>query len=153
MSSSQINIASKKSRLFWSMSIFSLLLLGGISIYYMNTRPDLGESNDLLAVADIENGKAISQACTACHSIFEGERNIVGPNLFGIVGAKRARNKTYPYSDALLKMKDKTWTTDALYEWLGDPAEFAPGTKMPYNGLLDPQDRMDLIAYLISINK
>ena len=111
------------------------------------------QSNDMLNVADIANGELIAKTCTACHSFEEGGPNKVGPNLFGIVGARVAQNDSFQYSEAFIKLRQtqQIWTTDALYEWLRDPSGFAPGSKMSFGGLLDPQDRMDLIAYLITL--
>ena len=37
---------------------------------------------------------------------------------------------------------------DNLDEWLTSPRKFAPGTKMTFAGLSDPQDRADVILYL-----
>jgi cytochrome c len=107
--------------------------------------------NDLLRAADAREGAKIAKACMACHSFGAGEPRKVGPNLFGIVGAQVARQKDFPYSEALLRLRDRIWTTDDLYEWLRDPAAYAPGTTMSFGGLLDPQDRMDLIAYLMTV--
>jgi cytochrome c len=109
---------------------------------------DLGRSNHLIEAADVVSGQAISMACVACHSMVKTEPNKLGPNLFGIAGARIARKKKYVYSEALKKLSDKYWTIDNLDEWLKDPESFAPGNKMSLEGLSDPQDRMDLIAYL-----
>lgn len=105
----------------------------------------------MLQAADVKNGAEIAKACTACHSFKFGEPNKFGPNLFGIFGAKHAHDKEFAYSEALKKMNSQIWTVDNLYKWLKNPAAYAPGTKMSYGGLLDPQDRLDLIAYLMTL--
>ena len=97
------------------------------------------------------SGQQLAKSCGACHSFHEGEARKVGPNLFGIVGARIASRSDFPYSEAMLALRDRIWTTDELYEWLRDPSDYAPGTKMSYGGLADPQDRMDLIAYLMTL--
>lgn len=110
------------------------------------------EKNDMLQAADISVGQTISLRCGACHSLSKAdEPGKIGPNLFGIVGAKHARRADYAYSNALKQLKDRTWTVDNLYKWLRDPEAYAPGTLMPYAGLMDPQDRLDLIAYLMTL--
>jgi len=106
------------------------------------------ERHDMLAAASIDVGHSISLTCTVCHTFDKGGPTESGPNLFGIVGAKHARDKKYPYSGALKKMKDRVWTVDNLDKWLAYPSTYAPGTTMSFGGLIDPQDRADLIAYL-----
>lgn len=109
------------------------------------------EVNNMLAAASINEGKQIALICIACHSLKKDGPNKIGPNLFGIVGAKKGRKKNYDYSPAFKKMKQGTWTVDELSEWLKDPEEFVPGNKMSFLGILDPQDRMDVIAYLMTL--
>lgn len=114
---------------------------------------DPGLDNDMLKAADVATGAQFARACTTCHAFGRNEviEGKVGPNLFGIYGAPIARQAGYDYSEALLKLKDRRWTVEALDRWLRDPAEFAPGSLMTFSGLLDPQDRMDLIAYLMTV--
>jgi cytochrome c len=145
-----------------------LILLG--TGFYLNRHPstkseapiasppspkDIGESNDMLAAADANTGKTLFEGCSACHSVSEGtpqgEPFKVGPSLFAVVGRKIASKDGYSYSEALKAMRGKTWTIDALNEWIRDPSSFIPGTKMSFSGLLDPQDRMDVIAYLMTL--
>lgn len=109
------------------------------------------EINDMFKAANFSNGKRLFSYCIVCHAIKSNESNGRGPNLFGIVGAKQARKKNFNYSFALQKRKDKIWTVDELYLWLRDPQAYAPGTKMIFGGLADPQDRMDIIAYLMTL--
>lgn len=104
----------------------------------------------LLATADVKKGEALSKACLACHSFEQGGANKVGPNLYGIVNAKKAHQGDFPYSDVIKGMaaKGDTWTYDNLNHFLYKPAGYAPGTKMSFPGLKKPQDRADVIAYL-----
>lgn len=102
----------------------------------------------MLAAASVKNGHDISLTCGVCHTFDKGGPDQTGPNLFGIVGAKHAHEKGFAYSDALRKMEKRLWTTDELDKWLKEPGSYAPGTKMAFGGLLDPQDRADVIAYL-----
>jgi cytochrome c len=146
-----INAKSKKIRNIFGLAVFFILLLAGSYLFIGSSQTIVGEKNDMLDAADIKNGEAISMSCTVCHTFNEGGPNKTGPNLFGIFGAKHAHLKGYAYSDALLRMKDQTWTVDELYKWLRDPSAYAPGTKMSFSGLLDPQDRLDLIAYLMTL--
>ncbi len=40
------------------------------------------------------------------------------------------------------------WTPTNLFAYLENPKAVVPGTKMAFAGLKDPQDRIDVIAYL-----
>ena len=42
----------------------------------------------LLASANIENGKRVAKKCLQCHTFDKGGRNMVGPNLYGVVAVK-----------------------------------------------------------------
>ncbi len=70
------------------------------------------------------------------------------PNLYATVGEAIAEGKAgFAFSDALKKVGG-TWTFDQLNKWLTSPRDFAPGTKMSFAGLGNPEDRANLIVYL-----
>ena len=52
-----------------------------------------------------------------------------------------------------LKTTDIVCNEKTLDVWLTNPKEFIPGTKMPFAGLKDPQERADMIAYLKEATK
>jgi cytochrome c len=47
-----------------------------------------------------------------------------------------------------LSKKGGTWNWDNLSQWLSSPKAFAPGTKMTFAGLSNPEDRANVIAFL-----
>lgn len=100
-----------------------------------------------LAKADAAKGAAIFNKCTACHTITKGGANGTGPNLWHVLGEPVGKGKGYAFSSAL-SGKGGTWNWTNLSEWLANPRAFAPGTKMTFAGLSNPQERADLIAYL-----
>ena len=105
----------------------------------------------LLATADADAGRKIFKKCGACHNIDKGGKNKVGPDLYGIIGADRARRSDFSYSDAM-KEKGGKWTYEDLAKFLHSPKDFIPGTKMTFAGLKKPQDIADVIAYLRTMN-
>ncbi len=114
--------------------------------------PGLPPLDPLLAKADPERGQAFTKKiCVACHNFKEGGPNMVGPNLYGVVGRPRASVASYTYSSAL-KGKPGTWTYAELNQWLYKPSAYAPGTKMAYAGIGNDQTRADVIDYLHTLS-
>jgi cytochrome c len=103
----------------------------------------------MFASADLAKGQAlVQQQCSACHSLSKGGAAGVGPNLYGIVGAKMFSQSGFSYSDAAKAKAGAAWTPDSLSDWLKDPQTYAPGTAMSYAGVKNDQTRADVIAYL-----
>jgi cytochrome c len=100
-----------------------------------------------LAKADPAKGQQVFNKCAACHNADKGGSNQVGPNLWDVIGEPIGQGKGFTFTDALSK-KGGTWNWDNLSQWLTSPRAFAPGTKMSFAGLSNPQDRADVIAFL-----
>ncbi|WP_343343966.1 cytochrome c family protein [Sphingomicrobium sp. XHP0239] len=100
-----------------------------------------------LATADASRGETVFAKCTACHNAAAGGPNALGPNLYGVMGSNIASKAGFAYSDALSGI-DGSWQWDNMSEWLRSPRGFAPGNKMTFAGLGDPQDRADLMLWL-----
>lgn len=101
-------------------------------------------------VANIENGMKISAKCKACHTFDNGGADRTGPNLWGIVGASVAHREGYAYSSAMVAKKAEfgVWDKEHLNAYLENPKDYIPGTKMQFNGIKNPAERADLIAWL-----
>jgi cytochrome c len=110
-----------------------------------------GSLPDLLKAADPANGAKIAAKCKACHDFTKGGPNKVGPNLWGIVGAKHAHADGFNYSDAI-KGLSGDWTYENLDKFLTKPKDYAPGTKMAFPGLPKPEDRAAVLAYLRTLS-
>jgi len=102
---------------------------------------------EALAVADISKGKKIFKKCGACHTVEEGAKNKVGPNLWNIVNRDIAVVEGFKYSDAIQSVGG-TWTPEALNAFLENPKTYVPGTKMAFSGLKKQGDRAHLIVFL-----
>ncbi len=101
----------------------------------------------LLAKADAEAGKALFSKCKACHNVEKGKPKGVGPNLFGVVNRPKASSEGFDYS-AAMKAKGGEWTFANLAAFITNPKGYVAGTKMVFNGVSDPQEVANLIAYL-----
>ena len=100
------------------------------------------------ASADRENGERQAQICRACHSFDAGGPDMIGPGLHGFFGREAGAVAGFDYSSAILDV-DFVWTPRALDAWLQQPGRFLPGNRMAFAGVGKPQDRADLIAYLL----
>ena len=100
------------------------------------------------AQADYSLGRRTFKNCQSCHTITEGGRHLVGPNLHGIFGRTVGTAKGFQYSKAL-EAADFTWTPERLEEWLDNPRDYLPGNRMTFAGVHRPADRHAVIAYLM----
>jgi cytochrome c len=94
-------------------------------------------------------GEQSFKKCLPCHSIGEGAKNKVGPELNGIDGRHSGTAEGYSYSDAN-KNSGITWNKDAFLEYIKDPRAKIPGTKMIFPGIKNEKEAGDLWAYLAS---
>lgn len=101
----------------------------------------------LLATADIAKGEAVFKKCAACHTINQGGANGIGPNLWAAMGKPHGHVPGFAYSDAL-KSVPGNWDWEGMDKWLANPKKYAPGTKMTFAGLGNPEERANLILYL-----
>ena len=102
-----------------------------------------------LATADAAAGEQVFKKCTACHNADQGGANALGPALYGVMGNPVGAHPGFAFTDAL-KGKGGTWDWDTMSAWLASPKKFAPGTKMTFAGLSNPQDRANVMAFLNS---
>ncbi|KIN62396.1 Cytochrome c, class I [Sulfitobacter noctilucicola] len=103
----------------------------------------------LMAEADISKGEGVFRKCSACHKV-DGTDG-VGPHLNGVVGRDVASVDGFGYSGALTSLEGD-WTEEALFGFLLNPKGYAPGTTMGFAGLKKPADKVNVIAYLQSLN-
>ncbi len=99
--------------------------------------------------ADRSNGERQAQICKACHSVDRDGPNMIGPALHGFFGTKAGSRSGFGYSE-VMQSADFVWTPAALDAWLAQPGRFLPGNRMTFGGVLEQEDRDDLIAYLLT---
>ena len=101
---------------------------------------------------DAAAGKTSFNKCMACHSIGEGAKNKVGPELNGLDGRKSGTAPDYNYSDAN-KNSGITWNEAKFKEYIKDPKAKVPGTKMAFAGIKNENEINDLWAYVSQFDK
>lgn len=88
--------------------------------------------------------------CVVCHSLEKGGEFRVAPNLWGIVGAEKARDRSwYNYSPALIEYGG-TWTVEDLDLFLADAEAFAPGSTKSIR-VTNPEERAEIIEFLMQL--
>jgi cytochrome c len=102
------------------------------------------------AAQDAAAGQRVFNQCRACHTINQGGRAGVGPNLHGVVGRKAASVEGFRYSAPMREKAQEglTWDEETLRAYIRDPKAVVPGGSMSYPGLRNDQQLSDLIAYL-----
>jgi cytochrome c len=114
-------------------------------------RPAIAPISARLASASAESGKEIfDSTCGACHLVAPGIKN-PKPNLWGIVGRRKASQSDVQYSSSL-KDAGGNWTFEELNLFISNPALTLPGTDMLFPGLQDEKQRADLVAYLRTLS-
>ena len=101
---------------------------------------------------DVDAGKTSFNKCMACHSVGEGAKNKVGPELNGLDGRKAGTAPDYNYSDAN-KNSGITWNAATFKEYIKDPRAKVPGTKMVFAGIKNDEEANNLWAYISKFDK
>ncbi len=99
---------------------------------------------------DAAAGQRVFNQCRACHTVDQGGRNGVGPNLHGVAGRRAAAVEGFRYSANMRELAEGglTWTDENLHRYLANPKDVVPRGSMSFAGLRNEQQRNDVIAYL-----
>lgn len=141
--------------------ILTAVLLGvGASLVYFSRDDAAGETApaDDAPVASQEAAFArppaetfnpVFEPCAHCHQVGDGARHTSGPELNGILGDAAAA-RDYPYSTAM-QQSGLTWDEATLVDFLVNPQDVVPGTRMLLEGL--PRDEAErIVDYLKSVD-
>ena len=74
-------------------------------------------------------------------------KNMIGPNLWGVIGRLAGSIDDYKYSKAMIAY-GKEWTYEEMNSYLIKPQAYIKGTKMAFAGLRKEKDRASVILYL-----
>nr|WP_306228417.1 cytochrome c family protein [Bosea sp. REN20] len=104
------------------------------------------------AAQDISAGERSFAKCRSCHQVGEGARNLVGPELNGLIGRRSGAVEGYSYSTAN-RNSGLTWDEATFAEYIKDPRAKIPGTKMIFVGIKSEKEIKDLTAFLKQFDK
>jgi cytochrome c len=104
----------------------------------------------LLASADQARGETSHNKCVSCHTFDKGGRNLVGPNLYGVIGREKGSVAGFNYSAGFKKSMKGPWTPQEISDFVKNPKLMVPGTSMTFAGVPRASERADLILFLNS---
>ena len=103
----------------------------------------------LLSLGDLAHGEKVFKKCSACHMIASDGKNMIGPNLWGVIGRTAGSISDYKYSKAMVAY-GKEWSFEEMNSYLIKPQAYIKGTKMAFAGLRKEKDRASVILYMNS---
>jgi len=108
----------------------------------------------LLAEASISAGERVARRCVACHTFNEGGSDGTGPHMWGVMGREVAAVSGFNYSSAMEAYAEGgvRWLYQNMYDYLENPRRYVPGTAMSFAGLRSQEDRINIIAYMRTLD-
>jgi cytochrome c len=97
---------------------------------------------------DAEAGQGVfKRMCFPCHDAGPGAKVKLGPPLNGLDGRPAGTMQGFNYSEAN-KSSGITWNDATFAEYIKNPMQRMPGTRMAFAGIRDDKDIGNLWAYL-----
>jgi cytochrome c len=97
---------------------------------------------------DVEAGQGVfKRMCFPCHDAGPGAKVKLGPPLNGLNGRAAGTIPGFNYSEAN-KSSGITWSDATFPEYIKNPMQRMPGTRMAFAGIRDDKDIGNLWAYL-----
>ena len=107
----------------------------------------LGGTPQSLVAGNPAQGRHVFGACAACHSL-QPDQNMTGPSLAGVWNRKAGTLASFTRYSPAMKSANIEWNEETLDEWIADPQHLIPSNQMTFAGIKDPQQRVDLLAFL-----
>ena len=87
--------------------------------------------------------------CVSCHTIEEGGKNKIGPNLWNIMNRGVGKMENYKYSKkfSAWAKKNTMWSPELMDQWLTKSKSMVKGTKMNFREKKEKK-RTATIVYL-----
>jgi len=134
-----------------TLTLFLVFLWQTPSLAQDNPLPGDPSATTLSSRGDAARGKTIFLRCQVCHDAAESKSNKPGPHLGNLFGRTAGTLDGFNRYSRAMREADFIWTESRLEEWLKNPRSFLPGNVMAFNGMRREQDRLDLMAYLRSL--
>ncbi len=130
--------------------LFPLLLSGVLgSLHSGLSLAEAIPTRDQLVAADYQKGRtAFLQRCSACHTLADGGSNLLGPNLWGLIGRKAGTSPGFAASPAL-SSAGFSWDVPRVWEFVAGPEKLIPGTRMLIPEPVPAADRTALISFML----
>jgi cytochrome c len=101
------------------------------------------------SLTPMERGAKLYKRCRACHTLDEGGKHKVGPNLWGVYGAKAGSKEGFTYSK-VMAASEVIWDDETLDAYIKKPSEFMKGNRMSFVGIKKAEDRDAVLLYMKS---
>ena len=100
----------------------------------------------------VERGSVLFHECAACHMVGDGAVHAAGPHLNGVIGRRIGSIEGFTFSERLARDGGvgEVWDVATLDGFLHRPQETKPGTWMYFDGLEEEEDRLAVIAFLVT---
>lgn len=95
----------------------------------------------------MERGAKLYKRCKACHTLEEGGKHKVGPNLWDIYGQKAGSKDGFKYSK-VMAASEIVWNDETMDGYIQKPSEFMKGNRMSFVGIKKQEDRDALQIYM-----
>jgi len=106
-------------------------------------------SRQALVEADYAKGRtAFQQRCSACHTLAADSSNLLGPNLWQMMGRKAGSMEGFAFS-AAMNESGVTWTPASLLAFISDPDNFIPDNRMMIPEPVPEADRIPMLSFIM----
>ena len=97
----------------------------------------------------LEHGAKVYKKCKTCHTLEEGGRHRVGPNLWDIYGSRAGSKDGFKYSK-VMAASEVIWDAETIDAYITKPSSFMKGNRMSFIGIKKQADRDAVQLYIKS---